>query len=351
MKKFFLSPDNTVYSALEVINRAGERFALVVDSEQHLLGVVTDGNIRRALLSGLTVTSLVEQVMNKSPIAAPPDTPLETALALMRQHDLSHLPVIDEQGVLVELWSRKTLQLGTMMPNPVVLMVGGLGTRLGELTKDCPKPMLSIGGKPLLEIIVKNFIEQGFRNFYFAVNYRAAIIESFFGDGTRYGVSITYLREQSPLGTAGPLSLLPRTELPSIVMNGDILTRLNFRVLLKRHEALDSPAVTMVVRKHAVNIPYGVINYTEKGDLVSIMEKPSYFYPISAGINVFSPEALKSVPPDTRIDIPDIVTRLLAQGKRVGAHELDDYWLDIGRMADYETANQEFGHYFLDGGA
>jgi dTDP-glucose pyrophosphorylase len=346
-KHLLLKPDDTILTALEVIDKGGERFALVVDAGVRLLGVITDGNIRRAFLHGRSTTDSVTVAMNHSPMTVTTALSKQEAWAIVRRHELTHLPVLDAQGVLVDLLCRQKLQTALQLHNPVVFMVGGLGSRLGELTKNCPKPMLNIGGRPILEFLFLHFIEYGFNDFYFAVNYHAAMIENTFEDGSRYGVSITYLREDKPLGTAGALSLLPLLpELPVIVMNGDILTRINLRLLLEQHNE-HKPALTMVVRSHSVQIPYGVIECKD-GRVVEIQEKPALSFPISAGINVFSPSALRYIPHNAYCDVPDVVSRLLAENQRVDIFEFTDYWLDIGRLADYEKANEEFSLYFGD---
>lgn len=348
-KELLLKSTDSIQQALRAIDAAGSQLAMVVSDEGRLLGVLTDGNIRRGLLAGYALAEPVHTVMNAAPTVVSPEMQASAALRLMQERDFSHLPVVDASGILVACWSRKGLQAETTCESPVVLMAGGLGSRLGELTANCPKPMLKVGGKPILEIILHSFIDCGFRNFFFSVNYRAEIIENYFSDGAHWGVSIRYLREEKPLGTAGALSLLPDVMAqPVVVMNGDILTRLNPRLLLEAHSARNA-AATMVIRKHEMQIPYGVVRCTPEGRLAGIDEKPLLPFAISAGINVFSPEALAYIPRGSFFDIPDLFTTLLAKDKAVAVYETDEYWIDIGRESDYNQADKDFAAMLQDG--
>lgn len=347
-REYAVSPDITILQTMERINNLGSRFVLVVDTGDMLLGIATDGNIRRGLLKGLTLHDTVRAAMNPSPLTAAPFEDRQALLARMEDGGITHLPVVGQGGKLLGLLSRPELQAGLKFENPVVIMAGGLGSRLGELTKDCPKPMLHIGGKPLLEIVLRNYIDCGFSNFFIAVNYKAEQVEKYFSDGTKWGVTIQYLREEKRMGTAGALSLLPRGEThPVIVMNGDILTRLRGDVLIKTHTASDAVA-TMVVKPHEVQIPYGVVEYGEGNTLAGIREKPRVTFPVSAGINIFSPEALEQIPTASYLDMPVLYQRLLGAGMKVNIFEMDDYWLDIGHLVDYEKANSDFSQHFRD---
>jgi len=222
-------------------------------------------------------------------------------------------------------------------PNWVVLMAGGLGTRLWPLTEETPKPMLALGGKPILESILENLIAEGFHKFFLSVNYKADLIEEYFGDGSRWGASVSYLREEQRLGTAGPLSLLAETpSLPIVVMNGDLLTQASIANLLDYHVSLDSIA-TMAVREYDLQVPYGVVR-TAGERITSIEEKPVQKYLVNAGIYVLSPQALQHIPPYTYFDMPTLFDRLNATGARTVAFPLREYWLDIGCPQDYDQA-------------
>lgn len=346
-KALLLTPTDTIRHALEVIDSSGERMGLVVDEKGLLQGIVTDGNIRRALLQGQSLDSCVETAMNPSPVTASPLMSSLEARVLMQKERFLHLPVVNNDGLLLDVLSSAELQVPRRKDTSVVLMVGGLGSRLGELTKDCPKPMLQVGGRPLLETVLEMLTEQGFVNFYFAVNYQADKIRKHFGDGSRFGCNVYYLCEPKPLGTAGALSLLPLPSEDLLVMNGDILTRLDMENLMKFHATSRAPA-TMVVKYHDITIPYGVVRSDEQGQIISIEEKPTVRHAVSAGINVLSPLAVSAIPKNTRFDIPDLFRLLLAQGHHPRIYQSDEYWLDIGRLADYKQANIEFKDVFGD---
>lgn len=340
-KALRLFPEQSVRDALALINSTGEQFALVTNIEDKLVGVVTDGNIRRSLLTGASLESGVCEAMNPAPKHVNAAISAVQALRIMEEESLSHLPVLDASGTVLRVWSIKALQSVSPLPHSVVLMAGGLGSRLGELTQNCPKPMLDIGGKPILEIVLENFINVGFRHFFLAVNYLSEIIIEHFGDGARLGCRIQYLKEPMRMGTAGALSLLPSQTMPFLVANADILTHLNMRCLLQEHLAHNSPA-TMVVRKHSMQLAYGVVESDENGNLTDIKEKPTVDVHISTGIYALSPSVLPQIPPDTFFDMPDLFQKLLRTGQYPRIMETNDYWLDIGRLPDYERAQREF---------
>ena len=340
-----LSPEDTMHRALERIDNAGTQFVLVVDDMRHLLGIATDGDIRRSLLAGCRPEGKLQSIMQTTPVTVSVAMQANAVLDLMLECDFTHLPVIDDHGCIVALWSRKELQSRQPLACPVVFMAGGRGSRLGDLTRDCPKPLLRVGGRPILEIALESFREAGFRNFFIALNYHAQMIEEYFGDGSRQNVSITYLREEKRLGTAGPLSLLPAISEPVIVMNGDILTRLNPRLLFSQH-AMNDSAATMVVKQHDVTVPYGVVHTDQEGELDFVEKKPILSFSVSAGINVFSPEAITCIPPDTYFDVPDLYAAIKGKGLTVKTYALTDYWLDIGRLDDYRKADADVREIF-----
>lgn len=341
-----VSPRASIKETLQAIDAGAMQLAAVIDESSRLLGVVSDGDVRRALLRGKDLSSPVTDIMNVSPVTIGSGQTHQEALRLMRKNHLRHILVVDGEKRLVDILTmQELLQLQTLS-NPVVLMAGGLGSRLGALTANCPKPLLKVGGKPILEIILQSFLDCGFNNFFIAVNYRAQMIEEYFGDGTRFDTSIRYLREEKRLGTAGGLALLPeRPDQPVLVMNGDILTRCNHRLLLEAHVA-SGAAATMVVRRHDQQIPYGVVHYTADGRLTGVEEKPILSVSISAGINIVSPEALSYIPKGCFFDIPDLFRALLADNKPVSVYTTSDYWLDIGHEEDYRRADDDFFTFF-----
>lgn len=340
-KSLRIFPENTIHEALKHIDFSGVQFAIITDRQDVLIGVVTDGNIRRGLLAGLPLESPVTMVMNPAPRVVDARISAIRAMQIMEEAEFTHLPVVSPEGKLLHVWSRKEMQSTSPLPNAVVLMAGGLGSRLGELTKQCPKPMLPVGGKPILEIVLQHFMEAGFRNFYFAINYLAEKITAHFGDGSHFQCHIQYLHESKRMGTAGALSLLPPLSDSFLVANADILAQLNMRYLLSEHMAVKSPA-TMVVKRYEMQVPYGVVDKNEKGDMLGIQEKPEFSFCVSAGMYALSPEVQSLVPQDTFFDMPELFQKLLAQGKKPHVLETDGYWLDIGRVGDFERAQVEY---------
>lgn len=337
----------TIIETLRIIDSHGVPIGLVHDNGR-LLGTVTDGDIRRGLLAGITLHAPVTEVMNTSPITVPADVSDTSALKIMRQHGVLYLPQVDEAGVIVGLKILKNLQPAPTAANPVMLMAGGFGTRLKPFTDDVPKPMLEVGGKPILETIVENFVEQGFVRIFISVNYKKEMIQGHFKDGAKWGAQITYVHETEPMGTAGALSLLPeRPDRPLIVMNGDLLTKVNFDHLAKFHEEHGAPA-TVSVREYKFTVPYGVVN-TDDHFLNAIEEKPVQKFFVNAGIYVLSPEVLENVPGDRRFDMPEFLEVLRARGQRPTVFPLREYWIDIGRLDDLTQARREFNGLFANG--
>lgn len=340
-----MGPDTPAIDAVRIIDTTRLQIALVVDEAGRLLGTVTDGDVRRAILAGTALTSPVSAIMFKKPTTAPPEADRETLLGLMQAKVLRQIPIVDGQGRVVGLESMMDLLARQALPNAVVLMAGGRGQRLRPLTDLCPKPLLRIGDKPILEIILENFIAQGFRTFFISINYMAEKVVEHFGDGSRFGVSITYLREDEPLGTAGALTLLPETpELPFLVMNGDLLTKVNFAHLLDFHTGQNAEA-TMCVRPYTAQIPYGVV-HVEDHTLVRIEEKPSQTVFVNAGIYALSPSALPLITRGEAFDMPMLFESLMAQGRRALVFPVREYWIDIGRVGDYEQAQTDYTRHF-----
>ena len=331
--------------ALGVINEARSQIALVVDGERRLLGTLSDGDVRRGLLGGLGLDDKVSAAMYREPTCARVTDSRDTILSMMRRQGFRQIPVIDDNKVVVGLEVLDDMLSLRIRDNWVVIMAGGLGSRLQELTKDVPKPMLKVGSKPLLETIVESYIAQGFRRFYFAVNYKAEQIEAFFGDGSGLDVEIRYIREPQRMGTAGALSLLPRQpKQPIIVTNADLLTKVDFGQMLDRHVEANADA-TMAVRDYEMQVPFGVVR-EEEGRIHSIEEKPTQRFTVSAGIYVLSPHVLELVPRGTFFDMPSLFEAATRQGLHARCHRIHGYWLDIGRMPDYERANLEFFEVF-----
>ncbi|MEZ9057315.1 nucleotidyltransferase family protein [Vibrio pelagius] len=344
-----IKPDNTIRDALEIINNEALRVVLVVDEEDVLLGVVTDGDIRRGLLNNLPLTESVSKVMNASPTTALEGSSREELIDLMEKLDILSVPLLDVNGKVIGL---ETLHGALHQPkyqNPVFIMAGGFGTRLKPLTDTCPKPMLHIGNKPILETVIRSFIKAGFVNFYISTHYMPEQIQAHFGDGSEMGVNITYVHEERPLGTGGALGLLPKDlpkDLPLIMMNGDVLTKVDFQRLLDFH--VDNGAdATMCVREYDYQIPYGVIN-GEGNKITSMVEKPVQRFFVNAGIYVVSPEVIASVPKNHRVDMPTLLEEHMNERDNVLMFPIHEYWLDIGRMDDFNRAQADIHTLGLD---
>lgn len=343
-----LPPTANIREAMRTLDKGSLRIVLICDSEQKLLGTVTDGDTRRALLADANMQDPVTRVMNSKPVSVINTTSREQRLKLMKQHDLTAIPILDDTNRILSLETLHQAMQPEQRDNPVFIMAGGFGTRLKPLTDHCPKPMLRVGGKPMLEHLISQFISHGFHNFYISTHYLPEIIRSHFGDGIRWNASIQYVHEDIPLGTGGALGLLPKNlpDLPLIMMNGDVLTKLNYAQLLRHHEDQKFDA-TVCVREDEHRVPFGVIE-TEEQLITNMVEKPTYRYKINTGIYILNPDVVASVQPGQRIDMPTLLEQHRAGKKRIGTYTSYDYWLDIGQMKDYQKAQKDVEVYFKE---
>lgn len=340
-KDTFLKPTDILSTAIKVLDKSAKRIALVVDDHDRLLGTITDGDIRRALLKHRSMEVVVTDVMQHNPTTALVTDDHETILSKMQNKDLLHMPVLDIEGCVVGLETLQHLVDRGRYDNPVILMAGGFGTRLYPLTKHTPKPLLKIGKKPILESIFSQFVDSGFHDFYISTHYKAEMVQKHFGDGSNWGVNIRYIHEKEPLGTAGALGLLPNDlpDLPFIMMNGDLVTKVNFEYLLSFHREQKGMA-TMCVREYDFQVPYGVIEINEHR-IKNIVEKPVHSFFVNAGIYVLEPELVAEVKGDEYLDMPTLLERQLEKGRQVNSFPIHEYWLDIGLMEEYERAKRE----------
>jgi len=344
-KKILVSPYSLIVNVIKLIDESSLQIALVVDENNRLRGTVTDGDIRRGILKGISLTEPVEKIMCQQPSVARMSDGRDNILALMKNKRLRQIPVVDETNHVLglEVWD-KIIQI-TERDNVVVLMAGGLGSRLGHLTSNCPKPLLMVGGKPVLETILENCRGYGFHKFFISVNYKAEMIKNYFLDGSRWRVKIDYITESKRLGTAGALGLLPIvTSQPLIVVNADLLTKVNFQQLLDFHYEHQAMA-TMCVREYDFQVPYGVVNI-DKHRLIGIEEKPLQRFFVNAGIYVLEPTSLKYIPKNEFIDMPAFFEKLIERRHETIAFPIREYWLDIGRSDDYDRANGEYPEIF-----
>jgi len=322
--------------ALVLMDRGGEGFLAVQSETRTVVGVITDGDVRRALIGNVPLSAPVSQVMNRHFKSWPADDSYEAALSYLKTHNYRQLPVINAQGELVDiLFSNHPPAL--LRKNPVVIMAGGLGTRLRPFTETVPKPMLRVGDKPFLQGILENLIAQGFCRFYFCVNYLAEQIVDHFKDGKQWGVEISYVHEKQRLGTAGALALIEEPgQLPLLVMNGDLLTKVDFASLLDHH-ATNQNIATMAVRQMEFQIPFGVVSVND-ARISDMVEKPVNTFLVNAGIYVIDPACLSAIPKDEMFDMPTLLEQFLDSSQGVGYFPLFESWMDIGRIEDYQHA-------------
>ncbi|MFY9141796.1 nucleotidyltransferase family protein [Sulfuricurvum sp.] len=340
-----ITPRATIREALKIIDSGAMQIAIVVDENDRLIGTLTDGDIRRGLLNNLTLDDGIESVIFKTPTIATLHDTKEEILQKALGKKLHQIPIVDDERRVIGIKEIEELVRPHVKPNAVVLMVGGLGSRLRPLTEDTPKPMLKVGNKPILQTIVEKFAEYGFVNIVMCVNYKSHIIQDYFGDGSGFGVNIEYVLEEQRMGTAGALSLLRSApKEPFFVMNGDLLTNINFEHLLDYHTAQNAMA-TMCVREYDFQVPYGVVNL-EGNRILSIQEKPVHKFFVSAGIYMLSPETLAMIPQDQFYDMPTLFEALIQESKKTVSFPIREYWLDIGRMEEYERANSEYHGVF-----
>lgn len=346
--EILLNPEDSIQAAVKLLHSSGARIALVIDANRKLLGTVTDGDIRRALIKHIDMSSPVQDIMNMNPVTALKSESRSAIMSKMKNLDLLHIPIVDKDNVFIELETLHELLSEKKYENPVFLMAGGFGKRLRPLTSDMPKPLLPVGSRPILETIIMQFIESGFQNFYISTYYKADMIQKHFGDGSSWGVSIQYVHESKPLGTAGALGMLPKdiTRLPIIMMNGDLLTKVDFQQLLDFHNEHKCVA-TMCVREYDFQVPYGVVTVKDVG-IDSIVEKPVQRFFVNAGIYVLEPSLINKVDGLSYIDMPTFLSDRKQSGECINAFPIHEYWIDIGQMDEYKNAHKDYSSEFLN---
>ena len=339
-----INQNASIKEALEVIDKGAIKVAVVLSDDGLLLGMLNDGDIRRALLKGMSLGDSIAGIINKHPVVANINDTNERILELANEKKLHQIPIISN-GKLIGIQDIREFLAPKNKPNKVILMVGGLGTRLRPLTNDVPKPMLDVGNKPILHTIVENFVKYGYTDIIMCVNYKSEIIKEYFGNGDKFGVKIEYVLESKRMGTAGALSLLQkRPKDDFFVMNGDLLTNVNFEYLHEYHK--DSNALASIcIRKYEMQVPYGVVN-VRANKVTSIEEKPTQSFFVSAGIYMFSPIVLDFIPKGVFYDMPTLFSELLKHDFPIHPFPIREYWLDIGRMDEYRRANDEYEGVF-----
>jgi len=342
-RQAILQGDATIQQAISCLNQAAIQIVLVVNEANELEGTIVDGDVRRALLKGLDLSSPISSVIHRDALVVPPEMGRELVLQLMVANKVHQIPVVDERRHVVDLHLWDEITTPPARSNLMVIMAGGIGSRLHPHTENCPKPLLSVAGKPMLEHIIERAKLDGFTRFVLAIHYLGHMIEEHFGDGKRMGVQISYLREQSPLGTAGALGLLnPHPEESFVVTNGDVITDIRYGELLDFHIRHNAVA-TMAVRVHEWQHPFGVVQ-TEGVDIIGFEEKPVARSHINAGVYVLEPDSLSHLSIDSHCDMPALFERLQAEAKRTVAYPMHEPWLDVGRPDDLQRANTQSGN-------
>lgn len=345
IEKIIVSENSTLRSVLSVIEEGKFKVALVVDDEKKLIGLLTDGDVRRALLNNLAMDDTINDILIKQPIVCNITDTKDKILQTAIDNQIYQLPIVDHNGVLVGLEIINNLLKPTIKKEKVVLMVGGLGTRLRPLTENTPKPMLKVGDKPILETIISTFKKYGYTNIVLSVSYKAEMIKNYFGDGTNFGVKIEYVNEDKRMGTAGALTLMKNLLTDNFfVMNGDLLTSLNFDHMMKFHLENRSVA-TMGLREYDFQVPYGVVN-VEDSKIIGIEEKPVHNFFVNGGVYILSKEILKFIPDNSFFDMPTLFEMIINNKLTTLSYIIKDYWLDIGRMEEFHKANQEYFKVF-----
>jgi len=339
-RKSTLPPNATIEDAIRNLNESSSKIVLVVNPEGTLVGTLSDGDIRRGLLKGLDLKSQITEIVHRHALVAIPGMGREIVKQLMVANKIQQIPAVDELRTLVGLYLWDEIVTPIARENTMVIMAGGKGTRLRPHTENCPKPMLHIAGRPMLEHIIERAKAEGFSHFVLAVHYLGQMIEDYFGNGTRMGVSIDYLRESTPLGTAGALSLLNAIPKQAfVVTNGDVITDIHYGELLDFHLRHNSSA-TMAVRIHEWQHPFGVVQ-TKGIEIVGFEEKPVARSHINAGVYALDPDTLRNLNKNERCDMPTLFERLKAQSKMTVAYPMHEPWLDVGRPDDLIRANNE----------
>jgi dTDP-glucose pyrophosphorylase len=341
-KQSVLPLDSTLHAAAKNLNDSGLQIALVVAPDGAFVGTITDGDIRRGLLRGLELKSPIESVIRREAMVAYPEMPTDLILRLMQTNQIGALPIIDDKRKLVGLHLLNDLLAPTRKDNVMVIMAGGQGKRLRPYTENCPKPLLPVHGKPMLEHIIERARGEGFHRFVISVHYLGHMIEEHFGDGRRWNVEIEYLHEDAPLGTAGALGLLkPRPGSAFIVTNGDVLTDIRYSELLNFHLRSDA-AATMAVRQHEWQHPFGVV-FTKGIEITGFEEKPISRTHVNAGIYALEPTTLDVLNAGEHCDMPTLFARLKDKAARTIVYPMHEAWVDFGRPDDYEKPQFQFG--------
>jgi dTDP-glucose pyrophosphorylase len=330
---------SVVKDALFSLERSGQKLCLVVDEEKKLLGTLSDGDIRKALLKKASLSTSVCEVMNKSFTFVASRESRSNVLDLMKARKLTVIPILDHNKKILGVHTLYGILGSEKKPNVAIIMAGGKGERLKPLTDNIPKPMVKVAGKPILERLILHLMSHGIREIYLAVNYKQEIIHDYFGDGRHFGVKIEYISEKIPMGTAGALSLLrSKSKDPLIVLNGDLVTQFDVTRMLEAH-VINKNSLTVGEYKYLHTIPYGVLKI-EKDRVAAITEKPLEWWHVNSGIYIMDVDLIPRIPKNEYFTMPQLIERCIELKRRVGAFEIEEEWLDVGKLSELEKARK-----------
>ena len=343
--QYCIGVNSTIKEAMKVIDKNLTGGALVVNENNELIGTITDGDIRRAMIKDFSINDGIENTYSKNYKFVSEQHSKKKAKEYMLKNKIRQVPVIDKDKKLIDLYFLDDILSYDVKDNYVFILAGGLGTRLRPLTETVPKPMLTVGDKPILELLIEQFKEYGFRNFIISINYKGEIIEEYFENGEKFDVNIEYIRETKKLGTAGSIALAKEKLIkPFIVINGDILTGIDFEKFLNHHIE-NNFNITVGVRNYEMNVPYGVV-VTDNMLIESLEEKPTYNFHISGGVYVVNPEVIKYIQEDEVYNMTDLIEDAIRNKYKSGVYEITEYWKDIGQIEDYRKANTDIHEFF-----
>lgn len=341
-----IAPTASIREAITCINLNAKGIVLVTDEDSRLLATITDGDVRRALLRGQNLDACVSELVPQKvgseypkPIFAPAGSDRASLLNLMQEHTIRQIPILDEDGKVVEMVTLDELMPEQELPLQAVIMAGGTGSRLRPLTDDVPKPMLPVGDRPLMELLIEQLRQAGIRRVNVATHYMSTKITDHFGDGRKFGIELNYVNEDRPLGTAGALGMMQTPQEPLLVVNGDILTRVDFRSMLAYHREHEA-VLTVGVRKYDLNVPYGVVE-SDGAFVQGLVEKPLLNFLVNAGIYLLEPSVYRYIPNGQHCNMTDLIECLLKEGLPVASFPILEYWLDIGSPVDYQRAQDD----------
>lgn len=345
LQRLFVSPQHTMLEVMQRINETAQGISLVLDSSGRLVDTVTDGDLRRAVLGSVDLGKPITELHAEKhqPFTMPIGTPQNELARLMLERNVRHIPLVNADLHVVDM-----VQLGDLLNDQpsslsvsAVVMAGGYGSRLRPLTNEIPKPMLPLGDKPLVEHTIDSLRKYGIQHVYMATHYKPEAFSKHFGDGRAFGVQIDYIHEEQPRGTAGVLATLPKGDDPLLVINGDIVTDVSYGAILRFHQESDAE-MTVGVCQYDFSVPYGVMEM-DGTNILGVKEKPTHRFFVNAGIYVIERSAARHVPAECSFDMPQLIESLVAMEKKVIGFPISEYWLDIGRVSDYEKALADAG--------